>query len=370
MHLMRTPRSLDLEITGRCNLRCSYCSHFESAGDVEEALSTEEWLTFFEELSECRVMDVCLQGGEPFIREDIEELILGIVRNKMRFSALSNGTLITDRLAGFLARTARCDSVQVSIDSAEAENHDAFRGDGAFTRAMDGLLNLLKHDVPATVRVTIHRRNVRDLERIAGLLLDDLKLPGFSLNAASHFGLCRQNAARVQLTAEDRTLAMKSLSRLSSKYGTRISATAGPLKEAQMWRSMEEARRAGLPGLPGCGRLTACTGPMTKLAVRADGMMIPCGHLPGMVLGEINQDSLGAVWRDHPELNRFRTRRDISLDEFEECRECPYMPYCRGGCPALADTLVGDPYKPSPDSCYKRFLDDGGSLPDIVGDCD
>ena len=102
MTLMRTPRSVDLEITGRCNLRCKYCSHFTSGSDVEEDLPTGEWLKFFEELRDCSVLEVCILGGEPFIREDFRELIQGVVRNRMRFSVLTNGTLITDDMAAFL----------------------------------------------------------------------------------------------------------------------------------------------------------------------------------------------------------------------------------------------------------------------------
>ena len=44
MRVMKTPESLELNITGRCNLRCSYCSHFSSAGDTHMDLATEEWL--------------------------------------------------------------------------------------------------------------------------------------------------------------------------------------------------------------------------------------------------------------------------------------------------------------------------------------
>ena len=47
-------------------------------------------------------MEVTLAGGEPFIREDLKEIIGGIVRNRMRFAILSNGTLITDEMAAFL----------------------------------------------------------------------------------------------------------------------------------------------------------------------------------------------------------------------------------------------------------------------------
>ncbi len=86
-----------------CNLRCKYCSHFSGAGDVGRDLPAEEWLRFFEELNRCAVLNVTLQGGEPFCREDLEELIEGIVRNRMRFNILSNGTLITDEIAAFLA---------------------------------------------------------------------------------------------------------------------------------------------------------------------------------------------------------------------------------------------------------------------------
>jgi len=53
MRVMNTPKSMDLEITSRCNLRCTYCSHFESDGDVGHDLPKEEWLKFFEELNRC-----------------------------------------------------------------------------------------------------------------------------------------------------------------------------------------------------------------------------------------------------------------------------------------------------------------------------
>ncbi len=73
MPVMRTPKSMDLEITTRCNLRCEYCSHFTSAGDVELDLPKEEWLRFFEELNRCAVMEVNLSGGEPFLRKYLKD---------------------------------------------------------------------------------------------------------------------------------------------------------------------------------------------------------------------------------------------------------------------------------------------------------
>ncbi len=309
-------------------------------------------------------MEVCLQGGEAFIREDFAEILNGIVQNRMRFSILTNGTLITREIAAFLASTRRCNFIQVSIDGSMPITHDSFRGNGSFRRAVEGLKLLLDYRLPASVRVTIHRRNVNDLEKVSKLLLEVVGLPGFSTNSAGYLGLCRKNTEEVQLTVEERCLAMDSLLKLTEKYGDRISASAGPLAEAHAWLEIENARKKGLQSLPGGGHLTSCGGPMTKLAVRADGVMVPCVQLSNIELGRINVDSLAEVWRNSQELNRLRDRSSIPLADFDFCRGCEYVDFCRGGCPAMADSMIGNPYHPSPDSCYKRFLEAGGVLPD------
>ena len=313
MRLMRTPKKIDIDITNRCNLRCRYCYHFESPGDAGGDLPAQDWIRFFEELNRCAVTEVCLAGGEPFIREDLKEIIGGIVRNRMRFAILSNGTLIDDDMAAFLASTGRCNYVQVSIDGSIPVTHDAMRGKGSFAKALDGLMTLRRNGVRAAVRVTIHRRNVHDLEGVARSLLEDIGLSSFGTNSASAMGLCRKNAEMVQLTTEDRMIAMETLLRLVKKYDGRINAMAGPLAEARAWLEMEEARQEGRLSMPNRGSLTGCGCYKSGLAVRADGAITPCTMLSHIDLGRINQDDLGEVWRYHHALNFLRQRNNIPL---------------------------------------------------------
>lgn len=362
MKLMKTPKTIDIDITNRCNLRCIYCSHFTSAGDVENDLPKEEWIKFFEELNRCAVISVNISGGEPFFRKDLKDIIEGIISNRMRFSITSNGTLITDEMAEFISSTGRCDFVQVSIDGSIPIVHDMFRGEGSFQKAINGIKILQKYNVPTTVRVTIHKQNVKDLENIAKFLLEDIGLPSFSTNSASYMGLCRQNSELVQMTVEERSIAMEKLLELSKKYGNRISASAGPLSEGRTWVRMERDRREGKKGNEGF--LTGCGGPFTKLAVRADGVIVPCNQLSHIELGRINQDSIEYIWQNHPELIKLRERRNIPLSNFEFCQGCDYIEFCTGNCPALSYNLVGEVDHPSPDACLRRFLAEGGKLPD------
>lgn len=363
MRLMRTPRHLDVEITSRCNLRCRYCYYFNNPGVPYRDLPTADWKRFFAELGECAVMDVTFQGGEPFLREDLRELIESVIENRMRFSILSNGTRITEEMAGFIAETGRCDTVQVSIDGSTADVHDAFRGTGSFDAAVGGVRTLQQFGLPVSVRVTIHRRNVNDLDNIARFILDDLGLPGFSTNSAGSLGVCRQNAAEVLLTPADRLKAMETLLRLNETYNNRISASAGPLAEARHWQEMETARKNGDPPFSNGGRLTGCGGAWSKLAVRADGVYIPCSMLADLIMGCVNKDRLIDVWQNSPVLDSIRKRREISLEEFDFCKDCEYLSYCTGNCPGLAYSLTGKVDHPSPDACLRRFMEDGGRLP-------
>lgn len=361
--IMRTPRSLSIEITSRCNLRCRYCYFFNNSAMVYRDLPTAEWLTFFDELGALGVMNVTLAGGEPFIREDLPILLERLVRNRMRFSFLSNGALIDDKIAAFIAGTGRCEYVQISVDGSRAEIHDTCRGPGSFEGAIRGIRTLQRHRINVAVRVTIHRHNVHDLDNIARFLLEDLGLPNFGTNAAGYMGTCRVNADDVMLNIEERKEAMAALLRLAAKYEGRISANAGPLADGRMWHRMEEARAQNAPAFPNGGRLTACGCPNNKISVRADGAIVPCNLLTQIELGHINRDSLAEIWQNSPALNQLRNRHSIPLAGFEFCAGCSYIPYCTGNCPGLAYTLAGSVDHPSPDACLRRFLADGGTLP-------
>jgi SynChlorMet cassette radical SAM/SPASM protein ScmE len=290
-------------------------------------------------------------------------MIAGIVENCMRFSILTNGTLLRDDMARFIAQTGRCDMVQVSLDGTKVKIHDACRGKGSFAGAMAGIAFLKKHHVNIGVRVTVNRFNCLDLEKMAHLLLDQLELPFFSVNAASYLGLGKHNADEIGLRVEDRVQAMEALLMLSREYPDRIGASAGPLAEGLQWQAMEAARRQGQSDIPGGGFLTGCGCVTHKLAVRADGVLVPCTLLGHIELGRINQDDLQAIWQTHPQMQKLRRRRTIPLSGFAFCRECAYISYCTGNCPALAYSATQSVDHPDPGACLKRFLTHGGQLP-------
>ena len=357
--VMRTPRTLDVEITARCNLRCRYCYFFDNPALKYEDLSTDEWLEFFSELGQLGVMDVFLSGGEPFMRPDLPALIEGLTRHRLRFGLSSNGMFIEDDIAASIAGSKRCNFVQVSLDGSNPETHDAARGEDSFEGAIRSIKTLLRHGVKVMVRTTLHRKNVHDLENLAHLVLDELGVKELAINVAGYLGACRANEDDILRTKEERQAAMRIGLHLIEQYDGSIAADQSNLLiEARLFGQMEAARSASAPAFANGGHLTACGCLNYKLAVRPDGTIVPCAMLPHIELGRINQDSLTDVWQNSEALNQLRRRRGIPLTDFDFCAGCEYIPYCTGNCPGVAYTRLGQVNHPNPDSCLRRFLDE------------
>ncbi len=354
LNVMSIPRHVDIAITGKCNLACQYCFYADEMV-ARTNLPTERWLSFFEELGRLGVMTVCLTGGEVFTRPDLFELIDGVIANRMRYQLLSNGTMITDAtLAQFAIgkRRQRLDSIQISVDGSSAEVHDRSRPK-SFKRALHGLKLLREAGYPVTVRVTVNRYNVDDLENVAHLLLDEVGLSSFSTNEAYACGATDRTEGNIILTLGQREKAMQVLTRLAEKYGRRIQATAGPLIMAQEIKTTDEMLATGKTSRPGRGSLSACGGVFSKLAVNHDGTIIPCHLLSTLVLGIIGEDSLKDVWLKHPTMQSLRQRYEIPLSSLETCQGCAYRGFCTGGCPGGAFYANGDFNTRNPMDCFR-----------------
>jgi SynChlorMet cassette radical SAM/SPASM protein ScmE len=363
MKIMSSPKRVDIAITGKCNLACQYCFYADEMV-ARTNLPTERWLSFFDELGHLGIMTVCLTGGEIFTRPDLFVLIDGIIANRMRYSLLSNGTLITkETLKQFEIgkRRQRLDSIQISVDGSSAEVHDLSRPK-SFDRALRGLKLLKEAGYPVTVRVTVNRHNVDDLENVARLLLENVGLSSFSTNEAYACGATDRTEGNIILTSAQRQKAMNVLTRLAEKYDQRIQAQAGPLILAQELRTMDDMLASGQNNRPGRGKLSACGGVFSQIAVMHDGTIVPCNILSTLPLGKIGVDDLREIWLNHPIMIAMRQRREIPLSLLDTCQGCEYQGFCAGGCPAGALYANGDFNTRDPMSCYQMLRNESSFL--------
>jgi len=363
------PKNMDISLTGKCNLHCDYCFYANEMHGRPD-MSKEEWFKFFNELGSLGVKSLTLSGGEIFVRKDLWEIIDNIIENRMRYSILSNGTLITEEIIEKLKegkRRLRLDSIQVSIDGSCPEVHDKSRGVGSFEKAARGLRLLKEAEFPVTSRVTINRYNVDDLENVTKFLLEDIGLRSFGTNDAIPMGAGCDNQAGITLTPDQQLKAILKMHELDLKYEGRIVASAGPLAKWEMYGEMEHAKATGEKSKKWqMGYLTACGCHYNKLAIHHDGIISPCNMLAGIEMGRINRDPIKKIWKNHNILKELKDRRQIPMREVPGCEDCEWAEYCNGSCPGLPHTQTGELNRANTHDCYRKFLKDSGlKSPDV-----
>jgi len=122
-----------------CNLGCDYCCVRSSPAAPRRELGLERVQRIAREAAQLGVLEIFVTGGEPFLLEDIGEILLACAAAAPT-TVLTNGMLFTGRRAESLRALPRDRIVlQISLDSATPERHDLHRGPGTWARARAGI---------------------------------------------------------------------------------------------------------------------------------------------------------------------------------------------------------------------------------------
>jgi len=144
-------------VTRKCNYRCKGCGVWLEQ-DVEE-LSTEEIKRGLDILKELGVIEIVLSGGNPLLRDDIDE----IIEYASRFfitTVYDNGSMATEKIDAL----RNADLVAISIDSLDPGKNDYIKGvKGAWKKAMRAVEKLHVEGVRVSVTPTISQFNLYEI---------------------------------------------------------------------------------------------------------------------------------------------------------------------------------------------------------------
>jgi hypothetical protein len=98
-HITNRPdRSFVFSITDRCNIRCDFCCH----PYLDSALKEEDCIRMVEEACALPFDEICVTGGEPYIRRALVYKLASICKSRGRlFGSITNGFWAKDRAKAF-----------------------------------------------------------------------------------------------------------------------------------------------------------------------------------------------------------------------------------------------------------------------------
>ena len=310
------PAIVVMNITNKCNLACPYC--YQSAGQAyADELKSEEITSVTTQALDLNPdINISISGGEPFMRRDALELIGFACSKAKRVSLLTNGTLVTAKIADELARMKPgALSVQISIDGGTHATHDLIRGKGSFEKSVNAVKLLMERGIQVVLSYTVTKTNVNEVGEFFKLC-DGLKVRLTRVDYVKAVGRAKDDGQSVCLANQDYFDAVKMINRVQAEYGWRY---GDPLNDrAILLGSFLKPR-------------VVCGAGVSILFVDADGSVYPCTSLttPELTGGNIRKESLRAIVTRS---KAFTHVRHFDINTVDACRTC-YLKYiCNGAC--------------------------------------
>jgi AdoMet-dependent heme synthase len=348
--LNKNPLIVIWEVTQACDLACYHCRASAQPKRHPLELSTMEGEKLLRDVADLHPPIFILTGGDPLKRPDIFYLVRRAIAHGLKPAMTPSATPLLTREAIADLKRAGLSRLAVSLDGSVPELHDAFRGvPGSFARTLEAIYWANQFDLPVQVNTSISRRNVNDLENIAGLLRH------FRLVLWSAFFLVPTGRAQMDdlLSAEEVEDAFARLYRLSKEMPFKIKTT-----EAQHYRRYVIQQRVKARGrrgveigdgdweknIPGLLPINDGKG---FVFVSHMGEVFPSGFLP-VSAGNMRKHSLSELYRHSP---LFLALRD-SANLKGKCGACEFREVC-GGSRARAYALSGDMFAEEPNCVYQ-----------------
>lgn len=167
------PLDVVIERTYSCNLKCQTCFRWTSTPNNSE-LTIKEWISVIDKLKNwIGIFSLSITGGEPFLKEDMIDIIKYASAKRITTSVSSNASLIDHALSERILSSG-LDSLALSLNSVTPEIHNATRGDeGNFNDVMRVIHDLgNRGDMWLSIGTTIINENINELAALAEFARD------------------------------------------------------------------------------------------------------------------------------------------------------------------------------------------------------
>ena len=338
------------EVTPLCNFRCGMCYVRQSQQQIKDAgglLPPEFWVDLAQQAAKEGMLSVLLTGGEPFLYPKLRTLYETLYDMGFKLSINSNGSLITEETADWLAKRPP-EKISITLYGASDATYARFCGDAhGYRKLCRGVRLLWDRGIRMRFNCSLGTENADDLIemiafakrydsrlRMTPYLTPPLRRTGCAGSADGR--LCPQEAGYYTAYNDYLQNTPQDFLRLARKYRAFTELTPEIIKEAA----------AGPPGH------------MTCLAGRCSFWVDWTGRISGC--GMVTQPSAVPVFRDaagrisdsdmgtQPQSSHAHTGfREVWNDLKQRTRELETSPVCancpnRKNCPSCLAMLYGE----------------------------
>ena len=315
-------RWLLAELTYACPLQCPYCSNPVDFANYKDDMSTADWIRVFRQARAMGATQLGFSGGEPLLRQDLEELITEARQLGFYTNLITSGIgLNKERITSFKA--AGLDHIQISFQSSDEAQNNFIAGTDSFQHKQEMVREIKAQGYPMVLCFVLHRMNIDKTADVLDLAVE-LNADYVELATTQYYGWALENRDQLLPSREQ----LEKAEAVAHEYQKKLK---GKMEIYYVVPDYYENRPK--PCMNGWGAVF--------LTITPDGKALPCHaarQLPGLEFPDVREHSIDWIWNDSPTFNEFR-----GFDWMREpCRSCDEKEKDFGGCRCQAYLLTGD----------------------------
>ena len=316
------PLWLLAELTYKCPLHCVFCYNPTQHAQVNNELTTAQWVDVMQQARKLGAAQLGFSGGEPLLRDDLEDLVAEAHRLGYYTNLITSGVGLTEARAQRL-KDAGLDHVQLSFQDSTRELNDFLSHTRTFELKQKVARIIKQHDWPMVLNCVLHRHNLPHVDKIIEMALA-LEAEYLELANTQYYGWAWVNRDQLMPTREQLQEAEAVVNRYREQIGNRCRLLF------VVPDYFEERPKACMNGWGA-----------VFLSVAPDGLAMPCHNarnLPGLALPNVTTTPLAEIWHQSQAFNAYRGEDWMQ----EPCRSCDERHQDFGGCRCQAFQIVGD----------------------------
>jgi pyrroloquinoline quinone biosynthesis protein E len=310
------------ELSYRCPLHCVFCSNPTDYAAHMEEIGTEDWKRVFREARKMGAVQLGFSGGEPLLREDLEELVAEARQLGYYTNLITSGIGLTQARAQAL-KDAGLDHIQLSFQDSTKELNDFLSSTRTFDHKNKVAAIIKGLGYPMVLNCVMHRYNLPHVGRIIDMA-ERMGADYLELANTQYYGWAWLNRAALMPTPDE----LRDAEAIVDSHRERL---AGRMKI--LWVSPDYVDAKPKPCMAGWGAVF--------MVIAPDGVALPCHSarmLPGFDFPKVTEHSIESIWRDSDAFNRYRGTSWMS----DTCITCDQHTVDFGGCRCQAFLVTGD----------------------------
>lgn len=318
------------ELTPRCNLRCKMCYirldkyQMDLIGREKTA---EEWIALAKDAADAGTLNLLITGGEPFIREDFEEIYTALSTMGFIITLNTNAALMTPDLLKLFKKYPPT-ATNVTLYGASSQTYEKICGNpDGFHKTLNGLDMLSQVPTELEVRTTFikdNRHELAELRTIANRYTKRFAINVMVNKAVRGAGTDVENC---RLTPSQ----MFDITEANSEYYKTLNKPIEIALEKNLDTDNHvQAKEYGFDLPP---KIITCLAAKSMYWVTWDGKMLPCGSFSNPYTLPF-EEGFKQAWDRLPFLFE-----DILPPQ--ECIKCEYADGKCSNCPAILQTESG-----------------------------